>query len=98
MFKNSAMADLNNGQRQGGQVTHAIQHEYCLTLFVTFSEDDVVPCCIQKKWDNKLLEKNVHITGVEDPDHFDTDPDPAFHFDMDPDPVFQFDTDSDPTV
>jgi hypothetical protein len=37
-------------------------------------------------------------TGIADPDHFDTDPDPAFHFDTNPDPAFQFDTDPDPTV
>jgi hypothetical protein len=36
--------------------------------------------------------------SVEDPDPFDTDPDPAFHFDMNPDPnpTFQFDTDKHP--
>ncbi len=38
------------------------------------------------------------LTIVADPDHFDTDPDPAFHFETDPDldPAFQFDTDPDP--
>ncbi len=34
-------------------------------------------------------------TSVADPDHIDTDPEPAFHFDVDP--TFQFDTDPDPT-
>jgi hypothetical protein len=38
------------------------------------------------------------LTSVADPDHFDTDPDPAFHFDPDLDPAFQFDTDPNPTV
>jgi hypothetical protein len=38
------------------------------------------------------------LVSVADPDHFDTDPDPAFHFDKDPDPAFQSDTDPDPTV
>jgi hypothetical protein len=38
--------------------------------------------------------------SAADPDHFQSDPDPAFHFDTDPDAnrAFQFDTDLDPTV
>jgi hypothetical protein len=48
------------------------------------------------------MSKKIHIidTSVAVPDHFDTDPDPAFHFDKnpDPDPALQFDTDPDPSV
>ncbi len=45
-----------------------------------------------------LLLIGVVGSSIADPDHFDTDPDPAFHFDTNPDPAFQFDTDPDPTV
>jgi hypothetical protein len=34
--------------------------------------------------------------SVADPDHIDTDPNPAFHFEMYPDLNFHFDTDPDP--
>jgi hypothetical protein len=44
---------------------------------------------------NGQLNSIVTLT-VADPDHFDTDPDPAFHFESDP--SFQFDMDPDPTA
>jgi hypothetical protein len=45
-----------------------------------------------------MMQGEYLLSSVADPDHFDTDRDPAFHFETDPDPAFQFDTDLYPTV
>jgi hypothetical protein len=37
-----------------------------------------------------------NVSRVEDPHHFNADPDQAFHFNADPDPAFHVNADPDP--
>jgi hypothetical protein len=49
----------------------------------------------QREAESKGLLYRTLCINVADPDHIDTDPDPAFYFDTDPDPTFHSKTEPD---
>ncbi len=52
--------------------------------------------CITRS-NSKILSNSLNpTTSVADPEHFDSDPDPAFRFDLAPDSTFHFDAAPDP--